>query len=251
MQWRDDGIVVAVRKHGEAGVVTSLLTREHGRHAGLVRGGAGRRLRGVLQPGNEVRADWRARLAEHLGSYTVELTRARAAELMQTRDRLAGLAAASAMVEATLPEREPHPALYEGLIALLDVLGNSAAWPAVYVRFELGLLQELGFGLDLSVCAMTGAVEGLAYVSPKSGRAVTATAGAPWKEKLLALPAFLSGAPAGELGPADLSDGLMLTGHFLERHVLATAGRAMPAARTRLLEHFSRPATTSGAIVVS
>jgi DNA repair protein RecO (recombination protein O) len=170
---------------------------------------------------------------------------------MESRDRLAWLAAASAMVEVTLPERELHPSLFEGLIALLDALGESEDWPAVYVRFELGLLQELGFGLDLSACAMTGAVEGLAYVSPKSGRAVTAAAGAPWKEKLLALPAFLLEAPAGELSQADVYDGLMLTGHFLERHVLATAGRAMPAARTRLLELISRSNTTSGAIVVS
>ncbi len=251
MQWSDDGIVLAARKHGEAGIVASLLTRAHGRHGGLVRGGTGRRLRGVLQPGNEVRAEWRARLAEHLGSYTVELTGARTAALLARPDRLAGLAAAAAIVETTLPEREPHPALYEGLLALLDALANSEAWPAVYVRFELGLLQELGFGLDLSVCAMTGAREGLAYVSPKSGRAVTAAAGRPWKEKLLALPAFLLGAQASELGENDVSDGLILTGHFLERHVLATARRAMPGARTRLLEQFSHSTTTSGAIVGS
>ncbi|MDP6709170.1 MAG: DNA repair protein RecO, partial [Alphaproteobacteria bacterium] len=196
MQWRDDGIVLAVRKHGETGAVVSLLTRAHGRHAGLVRGGAGRRQRGVLQAGNEVHAEWRARLAEHLGSYTVELTRARAAELMALPAPLAGLSAACAVLEATLPEREPHAPIFDALAVLLDALGSSEAWPAVYVRFELGLLQELGFGLNLSACAMTGAAEGLAYVSPKSGRAVTAEAGAPWKEKLLRLPAFLLGGRA-------------------------------------------------------
>jgi DNA repair protein RecO (recombination protein O) len=193
MQWRDDGIVLAVRKHGETGAVVSLLTRAHGRHAGLVRGGAGRRQRGVLQAGNEVHAEWRARLAEHLGSYTVELTRARAAELLALPAPLAGLSAACAVLEATLPEREPHAPLYDALAVLLDALAASEAWPAVYVRFELGLLQELGFGLDLQACAMTGATEGLAYVSPRSGRAVTAEAAAPWKEKL---PTTMTSSPA-------------------------------------------------------
>lgn len=249
MQWTDEGIVLAARKHGESAAIVSLLTAEHGRHAGLVRGGAGRRQRGVLQPGNRVRVTWRARLAEHLGSYTLELTHAGGSRLLDAPERLAGLAAGCAIVEVALPEREPHPALYQAMLALLDALAESEAWAAVCVRFEVGLLQELGFGLDLSRCAMTGAREGLAYVSPKSGRAVTDAAAQPWREKLLRLPRFLLGAQAGEVTADDLRDGLLLSGHFLERHVLAPAGKAVPAARMRLLEQFSKATTRSSAIL--
>lgn len=249
MQWVDDGIVLAVRKHGEAAAIVSLLTARHGRHAGLVRGGAGRRQRGVLQPGNLVRATWRARLADHLGSYTIELAEARAAALLDRPGPLNGLAAACAVVEASVPEREPYPTLYAALDALLDTLAGSEAWAAAYVRFEIGLLQELGFGLDLGVCAVTGARDGLAYVSPRSGRAVTAAAAAPWKEKLLRLPAFLLGRQAGALGEGDLRDGLLLSGHFLAHHVLAPARKEMPAARTRLLDQISKATTRSSVIV--
>jgi len=248
MQWLDEGIVLAMRKHGESAAIVSLLTAEHGRHAGLLRGGAGRRLRGLAQPGNLVRATWRARLPEHLGSYALELSHAGAGRLFDAPERLAGLAAACAVVEVTVPEREPHPALYQAMLALLEALAESEAWAAVYVRFEIGLLQELGFGLDLSRCAMTGAHEGLTYVSPKSGRAVTEAAAQPWKEKLLRLPAFLLGAQAGGLMADDLKDGLLLSGHFLERYVLVPAGKVMPAARTRLLEQFSKATTRSSAI---
>ena len=249
--WIDEGVVLAVRKHGEAAAIVSLLTRAHGRHAGLVRGGAGRRQRGVLLPGNEVRAAWRARLADHLGSYTLEPTRARTASLLDRADRLAGLAAACAVLEAAVPEREPHPTLHAALAALLDALVDSDAWPAVYVRFELGLLQELGFGLDLSRCAVTGGHENLAFVSPRSGRAVSAEAAAPWKQKLLPLPPFLLGAQAGALAADDLRHGLALTGHFLERHVLAPARKPLPAARIRLVEQFGKLTTTSSVIVPS
>jgi DNA repair protein RecO (recombination protein O) len=249
VDWSDDGVILAVRKHGEAAAIVSLLTQAHGRHAGLVRGGAGRRQRGVLQPGNEVRAAWRARLADHLGSYTLEPTRARIALLLDWPDRLAGLAAACAVVEVSVPEREPHPALYAGFGALLDALFESEAWPAVYVRFELGLLQELGFGLDLSRCAVTGGHEGLAFVSPRSGRAVSAAAAAPWKERLLPLPGFLLGTQAGGLAADDLQHGLALTGHFLERHVLAPSRKPLPGARARLVEQFAKLATRSSAIV--
>ena len=249
MQWVDDGIVLAVRKHGEAAAIVSLLTREHGRHLGLVRGGAGRRQRGVLQPGNQVRASWRARLAEHLGSYTIEPTRARAALLMELPARLAGLTAALAVLETVLPEREPHGVLHDALVSLLDALESSEVWPAVYIRFEVGLLQELGFGLDLTRCAITGAREDLAYVSPKTGRAVTRAAGEPWKQKLLPLPAFLLGAQAGGLEGRDIEAGLKLTAHFLERHVVEPVQRGLPPARIRLVEHFSASTTTSSDIV--
>jgi DNA repair protein RecO (recombination protein O) len=234
MDWRDEGIVLAVRRHGEAAAIVSLLTAEHGRHAGLVRGGASRRLRGVLQPGNTVSASWRARLEEHLGAYTVEPF-ASAAALYDRPGPLAALTAATALVEAALPERAPHPELFRALTGLLDALGRPD-WAESYVRWELFLLADLGFGLDLGSCAATGANDGLAYVSPKSGRAVSLSAGEPWRDKLLPLPRFLS--PEG--GAADarqVIDGLRLTGWFLQRHVFEPHGRRTPDARERLVAH--------------
>jgi len=162
MQWSDDGIVLSARKHGESSAIVQLLTRGQGRHAGLVRGGAGRSKRGVLQPGNEVRATWRARLEDHLGSYTVEPVRARAAQVMDDPLRLAALSSACAVAEAALPERERHPAAYDGFLLLLNAIEQDEHWPHIYVRWELGLLGELGFGLDLAACAQTGEVDGLA-----------------------------------------------------------------------------------------
>ena len=244
MRWSDEGFVLSARRLGESGAVVHLLTRERGRHAGLVRGGAGRRLSAVLQPGNEVRAEWRGRLEDQLGTLSVEPARARAAALMGDPARLAALAAACAVAEAVLPEREAHPAVYEGLAALLDALDGSPAWAAGYVRWELALLAELGYGLDLARCAATGTAEDLAYVSPRSGQAVSRAAAEPWRDRLLPLPAFLLGAQAGAEA-ADLRDGLALTGFFLERRVLAPHGKAEPKARTRLIELMSRAATTS------
>lgn len=246
MYWSDDGIVLSVRRHGETSAVVTLLTRRHGRHAGLVRGGAGRRLRGILQPGNEVSAEWRARLAEHLGTFAVEPGRARVAELLDDPARLAALAAACAVTEASLPEREPHPALFDALRVLLDSLADGETWPAVYVRWEMGLLQELGFGLDLSRCAATGDVDDLAYVSPKSGRAVSRTAAEPYKHRLLPLPAFLLGARTGLPDDTDLKNGLTLTGYFLDRHIFAGRNTTAPPARHRLVEKFSVAPTISG-----
>ncbi len=248
MQWTDEGVVLAARKHGESAAIVELLTRAHGRHAGLVRGGAGRRARGVLQPGNEVSATWRARLPEHLGSYTVELRRERVSALLDEPLRLAGLVAVCATARAALPEREPHTVLHEGLVALLDAIETSPAWPAVLVRWELELLKELGFGLDLSRCAVSGTTDDLAYVSPRSGRAVSAAAAGSWQERLLELPRFLLGAQAGEGGAAEVVQGLRLTGHFLERHVFAPREHGMPAARTRFVERISRKTPTSSAI---
>ena len=238
MDWSDDAIVLSARKHGESAAIAQLLTRGHGRHAGLVRGGAATRLRGVLQPGNELHCVWRARLEEHLGAYTVELARARAAALLDRRLPLLALSAACAVVETMLPEREPHGPLFDGLIALLDALEESEAWPAAYVRWEVGLLRELGFGLDLSACAATGVTEGLVWVSPKTGRAVSAEAGEPYRDRLLSLPGFLVG--EGAAAPGDIVAGLRLTGHFLGEH-----GAALPAARDRLVDGLSRSATTS------
>jgi len=246
MDWSDEGIVLAARKHGESALIVQLLTRAHGRHAGLVRGGAGRRLRGVFEPGNQVTAHWRARLADHLGAYVCEAARSHAAALLDDPERLAALTAACAVAEAALPEREPHAAIYQGFLALLDALGREnggragelALWGEVYVRWELGLLGELGYGLDLSACAATGRNDELAYVSPRTGRAVSLSAGEPYREKLLALPDMLVGRPPGTPGEAalEIAQGLRLTGHFLARHVFAPLDRDLPMARGRLVE---------------
>lgn len=240
MEWTDEGIILSARKHGETSAIVTLLTRAHGRHAGLVRGGAGKGARGILQPGNRVEARWRARLAEHLGTLTCEMTHAFAAAVLDDADRLAALSAACAVAEAALPEREPFPAVHDGLLALMGAIEGDV-WPIAYIRWELGLLAQLGFGLDLSECAATGRNDQLAYVSPKSGRAVSMAAGEPYKGKLLALPAFLAGGGNGAT-PGALLDGLRLTGHFLECHVFATMGGTMPAARRRLEERLRHAA---------
>jgi DNA repair protein RecO (recombination protein O) len=244
MEWTDEGIVLAARKHGESALIVQLLTRAHGRHAGLVRGGAGRRQRGTYEPGNAVTAHWRGRLAEHLGSFVCEPRASHAAALLDDPPRLAALSAACAVAEAALPEREPHGAVYEGFLALLDALDRddegeqgAALWGEVYVRWELGLLSELGYGLDLSACAATGRNDELAYVSPRTGRAVSHSAGEPYREKLLALPAFLTGRGPGT--SADVNQGLRLAGFFLDRHVFAPLERPSPAARGRLLERLA------------
>ena len=239
MEWTDDGIILAVRKHGENGAIASLLTRDHGRHPGLVRGGTGRKARGVLQPGNGVRATWRGRLPDHLGAYTCELTAARAARVLNDPPGLAGLTATCAMAEAVLPEREAHRPVFEGLSVLLDVLGGDG-WASAYVKWELGLLAELGFGLDLARCAATGATGDLTHVSPRTGRAVSRAAAAPYLNVLLPLPPFLL-RPGGAAAPAEVLDGLALTAHFLDRHVFQPAGRALPPARRRLADHLGAP----------
>lgn len=240
MDWRDDGIVLSLRKHGETSVIVHLLTREHGRHAGLVRGGNSKKLRGILEPGNEVNAMWRARLEEHLGSYSVEMLEGHSARVLSDPIRLAAMSSACALVDLCLPEREPHPALYGSLRALLTVLPGEG-WPAAYVAWELSLLAELGFGLDLSVCAATGTTDDLIYVSPKSGRAVSADAGQAYSDKLLPLPSFLTG--EGTTDDHSLVDGLRLTGYFLDRHMLTPHGKLLPDSRERLIERWRRTVT--------
>lgn len=235
MEWADEGVVLAVRRLGESGVVASLLTREHGRHPGLVHGGAGKEKRGILQPGNRVRVWWRSRLAEQLGTYRVEMRHAHAAEMFDDPDRLAALSSACALCEVALPERVPHPAAHAALVALLEALA-SEAWPSVYVHWELALLRDLGYGLDLTQCAATGGNDGLAYVSPKTGRAVSLSAGEPYRDKLLPLPAFL--VKGGEGARDEVFAGLTLAGYFLDRHVLTPHHLAMPAARSRLVDRF-------------
>lgn len=238
MQWQDEGVVLAARRHGETAAVATLFTRDHGRHAGLVRGGAGRRARPLYQPGNRLSVTWRARLPEHLGALTAEPLRLYAALLLDDPARLAALGAACALIEARLPERDPHPALYRALVDLLDDLSGRPDWPADYVRFELALLAELGFGLDLSACAVTGSHEDLAYVSPRSGRAVSRGAAGAYADRLLPLPGFLAG--GGPPDAAEVLDGLRLTGYFLRRHLFEADDRPVPGARERLLALLGR-----------
>lgn len=232
MEWDDDAIVLAARRHGESGAVASLLTRSHGRHAGLVHGGQGKANRPILQPGNAVRARWSGRLSEQLGQFRLELLHAHGAAHLHDAARLAALEAACALVEVALPERQPHPACHAALAALLHAL-EAESWPSVYVHFELALLRDLGFGLDLSVCAATGQTDDLAWVSPKTGRAVSRAAGEPWRDKLFRLPAFL--VEGGEGDAESIRQGLELSGFFLQRHVLDPRHVAMPAARGRLI----------------
>jgi len=236
MQWSDEGIVLSVRPHGETSAIVELLTANHGRHLGLVRGGRSRRLRPVLQPGNLVRTVWRARLSEHLGGYTVELLDAHAARVLDDRAGLAGLNTLTALARL-LPEREPHTRLFDATRLVLETFAEGAHWPALLARWELGLLEELGFGLDLSACAGTGATENLEYVSPKTGRAVSRNAGEPYKEKLLALPAFLlPGNAAGETPtPRDVANSFRLTGFFLNKHVWTPRELKPLSARGRLI----------------
>ncbi len=236
MKWEDEAVILSVRPHGETSAIVQLLTRAQGRHAGLVRGGQGSRRRGIYQAGNLVTATWSGRLPEHLGTLECELVRSYAAGVMDDADRLAALSAAAAVCEGAMPERQPHPACFEGLLALLDSLEGDH-WAEVYVRWELALLAELGFGLDLSGCAAGGDNDQLAYVSPRSGRAVSLSGGAPFKEKLLALPAFLIG--RGEGGRQAVAEGLALTGFFLERHLFHPHDKPLPAARQRLEQRFT------------
>jgi DNA repair protein RecO (recombination protein O) len=239
MDWSDHAFVLSSRKHGETSAIVTLMTRDRGVHAGLVRGGFSKRKRGDLQPGNLVSAHWRGRLAEHLGSYTCELIHAYGATLLDEAGPLAALSAALAVTERALPERESHRAVFDGLSVLLGAL-EGEDWPSVYVKWELGLLGELGFGLDLESCAATGSNDHLAYVSPKSGRAVSVAAAEPYMKSLLALPPFLL--DSGVAGsPRDIIDGLTLTGYFLDRHVFGHCGSGnAPPARHRLFERLRR-----------
>jgi DNA repair protein RecO (recombination protein O) len=232
MQWSDVAFVVAARRHGENGLIVELLTREHGRHLGLVRGGQSPRRRAVLQPGNEVAATWRGRLPEHLGTLGCELLRSHVARFLDDPDRLAALASAMALVAVALPEREPQGYVFAVVARLLADLDSASDWPARYVLWECELLAALGFALDLSRCAATGATDDLAYVSPRTGRAVSRAAGWPYRDKLLPLPAFLR--HRGPAARAEIERGLTLTEHFLLRHLLAPQGRGLPPARARL-----------------
>src|SRR5664279_5096708 len=225
MQWTDEGIVLGVRRHGEANGILELMTRAHGRHLGLVRGGFGSRMKPVLQVGNGVSASWRARLDEHLGNYAIEPVNLRASSFFAASHAIYGVSHLAALMRL-LPERDPHADLYAEFEDVLDHLDDAVAAAPMVVRFELQLLAELGFGLDLEQCASTGTRDDLIYVSPKSGRAVSREAGEPWADKMLRLPAFLRERDA-QLAGRDLDDGFVLTGFFLARHVLEPRGLAL------------------------
>ena len=234
MQWSDEGIVLGVKRHGEASVILELMTREHGRHVGLVRDGTGSRMRPILQPGNRVAATWRARLDEHLGNYTIEGLELAAASFFASAQAVYGVTHLGALCRM-LPERDSHPQLYAALGDVLGGLTDVRLAGAQVVRFELQLLSELGFGLDLDACAATGTTAELIYVSPKSGRAVSREAGQPWQDKLLRLPGFLGETSASDPSAAELSDGFAMTGFFLSRHVFEPRGLAMPDARASFI----------------
>ncbi|MEW2912518.1 DNA repair protein RecO [Leisingera sp. JC11] len=239
MEWRDHGILLSVRRHGESSAIIDVFTEEHGRHAGVVRGGAGRRMAPVLQPGAQLDVTWRARLEDHLGSYHAEPLRSRAAAALSGRLALAGLNTVTALLSFCLPEREPHADLYTRSERLLDLLGNEALWPLAYLRWEMALLEEMGFGLDLSACAVTGSRFELAYVSPKTGRAVSREGAGGWADRLLPLPPVMLG--QGNADDSEIVQALRTTGHFLEAHLAPSLGNhPPPEARARLMDLLSR-----------
>lgn len=238
MDWQDEGAILAMRPHGESAAIIEVLTAVHGRHAGVVRGGASRKMAATLQPGAQVQVAWRARLEDHLGIFTVEPLRARAG-LLSDRRALAALNAVCALLHLSLPEREPHPVLYPATIGLMDDLESGADWPARYLRWEVLLLEELGFGLDLTSCAVTGDTTDLAFVSPRTGRAVSRDAAGVWANRLLPLPAALMG--QGPASPSELAQGFAITGHFLARELAPVlGGRPLPDARSRMVDLLTR-----------
>ena len=239
MDWRDQGILLSTRRHGETSAIIEVFTPSQGKHAGVVRGGTSRKIAPILQPGAQLDLAWRARLEDHIGSFTVEPVRSRAAVALGDRLALAGLNAVTALLAFALPEREPHPVLYARTEALLDLLGQAEVWPLAYLQWEMCLLEEMGYALDLSACAVTGATEGLCYVSPKSGRAVSAKGAGAWADRLLPLPDVLRG--EGDAGDAEIAQAFITTGHFLEAHMAKNLGdKPLPEARARYVEVFAR-----------
>ncbi|ABA77826.1 DNA repair protein RecO [Rhodobacter sphaeroides] len=237
MEWRDEGALLSVRRHGESSAIIEVFTAAHGRHAGVVRGGASRKIAPILQPGAQLDLTWKARLDEHMGAFTVEPLRSRTA-LLGDRLGLAGLNAICAMLHVTLPEREPHSTLWQESMVLLDAL-DRPGWPPAYLRWEMRLLEETGFGLDLTRCAVTGSREDLAFVSPKTGRAVSSGAAGGWADRLFPLPLALLG--QGPASAEEVRQGLAITGHFLGRELAPLLnGRPLPEARARLMELLAR-----------
>ena len=245
MEWRDEGIILGVRRHGETSAILEVMTRAHGRHLGLVRGGRSRKQQPVLQPGNRVDLLWRARLDEHLGVFLAEPLAMHAARLMGSAAGVFGLQTLAAHLRL-LPERDPHAGLFETLAIILDHLDDAEVAAELIVRFELLVLEELGFGLDLSECAATGARQELVYVSPRSGRAVSRAAGQPWQDKMLALPAFLVEQTTLRTDLPAIENAFRLTGFFFARHVYEARGLAEPEARTGFLNALRRAYAANG-----
>jgi DNA repair protein RecO (recombination protein O) len=241
VEFEDDAYILAARSFGETGAIVEMLTKRHGKYAAHVAGAASRKMKPFLQAGARVTAQFRARTSDQLGSAVLEPVGEGPSALFDDRMALAGLSAAAAVAAGALPEREPHPGAFLGFEAFIAALAAPEIWPAVYVRFEAGLLADLGFGLDLSRCAVTGSPDDLIYVSPRTGRAVSAGAGAPYKDRLFALPPFLLSSQGG-LGAGDVTAGLTITGHFLERFVFAPLNRPLPPARHWLLDRLSEAA---------
>ena len=239
MDWRGTAILLSVRRHGETSAIIDVFSEERGRHAGVVRGGTSRKIAPILQPGAQLDVAWRARLEDHIGAFTVEPVRSRAALVMGDRLALAGLNAVTGMLGFCLPEREAHRPLYRRTEQLLDLLGQNEVWPLAYLRWEVALLEEMGFGLDLGRCAVTGATEDLIYVSPRSGRAVSRAGAGDWAERLLPLPDVLRG--DGNAPDIEVAQGLETTGYFLTHHLAPDLGnRPVPDARARLVDAFTR-----------
>ena len=238
MQWNDEGFVLGIRRHGEASAILELMTRQHGRHLGLVRGGAGSRMRPILQPGNAVRAQWHARLDEHLGTYTIEPIALRAGNFFADAHALFAITHLAALARL-LPERDPHENVFEALETIVEHLSDARACAALIVRFEILMLSELGFGLDLETCAATGTDQDLVYVSPKSGRAVSREAGEPWQDRLLVLPAYVLNGGIGT-SSSEIADGFGMTGFFLARYVLEPRGVTLPDARSHFIQAVCR-----------
>ncbi len=239
MEWRGEAILLSVRRHGESSAIIEVFTEEKGRHTGVVRGGTSRKIAPILQPGAQLDVYWRARLEDHIGAFTVEPVRSRAALVMDNRLALSGLNAVTALLGFCLPEREPHPALYRRSGQLLDLLGQDNLWPLAYLQWEAALLNEMGYGLDLDACAVTGATDDLCYVSPKSGRAVSRQGAGDWAERLLPLSPALLG--QGQGGNKEIADGLETTGYFLANRMAPDLGsRPLPDARARFVAAFTR-----------
>lgn len=234
MEWRDEGVILAARRHGETSVILDVLTKTHGRHAGVVRGGVSRKQAPVLQPGNQVEVEWRARLEDHLGAYRVELLKSRSG-IMSDRGRLAALSSICALMTFAMPERMELSEIYDQTLALIERLNSDEPWAADYAVWELMMLEELGYGLDLTSCAATGGTQELIYVSPKSGRAVCRAAGAEYADRMLPLPEFLQ-MQGVDAAPQEVLGALKTTGYFLERWLAPALGnRPLPDARSRLV----------------
>lgn len=245
MEWRDQAILLSSRRHGESSAIIEVFTPSRGRHAGVVRGGASRKIAPHLQPGTQLDVVWRARLEDHIGTFQVEPLRSRSAAALQDRLSLAGLNAVTSILCFCLPERAPYPRLYAETEQLLDLLGYVDVWPLAYLRWEVNLLRDMGYALELDSCAVTGTQEDLVYVSPRTGRAVSRSAAGDWAARLLPLPPVLRG--VGDAPDEEVVQAFLTTGHFLKTHLAVNLGHAsLPEARDRFVDTFARSISKPG-----